>query len=157
MSYASFYAAPFGSLTLIFDEHDQLRALHLHEYADYPPRPLSAEWQQKLDDYFTGRLKNFDHPASSDGTPFQQKVWQAIAAIPAGSVLTYQDIARQIGSHPRAVGGACGKNPLALVVPCHRVVAKSGLGGFSSGEDNALDIKRWLLAHEGVRLPPETP
>jgi methylated-DNA-[protein]-cysteine S-methyltransferase len=67
-------------------------------------------WQQKLDDYFAGRLKNFAHPISSKGTPFQQKVWQAISEIPAGQVMSYQDIARQIGSGPRAVGGACGKN-----------------------------------------------
>ncbi len=66
--------------------------------------------------------------------------------------MSNKEIARQIGSAPRAVGGACGKNPLALVVPCHRVVAKSGLGGFSSGQAHALDIKRWLLHHEGVDI-----
>lgn len=152
MRYASLYAAPFGNITLIFDAQQQLIELQLHGKPEYAPYPLPAEWQQKLDNYFAGRITDFHHPISTQGTAFQQKVWQAIASIPAGSVCTYQDIARHIGSHPRAVGGACGKNPLALVVPCHRVVAKHGLGGFSSGEQNALAIKRWLLQHEGIDI-----
>ncbi|MDO4641811.1 MAG: methylated-DNA--[protein]-cysteine S-methyltransferase [Neisseria sp.] len=152
MNHACLYTAPFGNITLIFDEEHNLVELHLHGKLEYAPYPLPKCWQRKLDDYFSGRQKNFNHPISSRGTAFQQKVWQAIAMIPAGEVLTYQDIARQIGSHPRAVGGACGKNPLALVVPCHRVVAKQGLGGFSSGEGDALNIKRWLLQHEGVTV-----
>ena len=150
MNYSALYHAPFGNITLVFDEQNNLVELHLHGKPEYAPYPLPKIWQQKLDDYFLGRLKNFHFPVSSRGTPYQQKVWQAIAEIPAGEVMTYQDIARKIGSHPRAVGGACGKNPLSLVVPCHRVVAKQGIGGFSSGESNALTIKRWLLQHEGI-------
>ena len=151
MKQACIYQAPFGNITLIFDG-GELIELNLHGDLAHAPYPLPEMWQQKLDDYFAGRLKNFAHPISSKGTPFQQKVWQAISQIPAGQVMSYQDIARQIGSGPRAVGGACGKNPLALVVPCHRVVAKGGIGGFSSGENNALAIKRWLLHHEGVAI-----
>ncbi|OSI13254.1 methylated-DNA--[protein]-cysteine S-methyltransferase [Neisseria canis] len=152
MNYPCLYAAPFGNITLVFDAEHNLVELNLHGKPEYAPYPLPDVWQQKLDDYFAGRLKNFNHPISKKGTAFQQQVWQAIAEIPAGQVLTYQDIARKIGSHPRAVGGACGKNPLALVVPCHRVVAKQGLGGFSSGEGDALAIKRWLLRHEGIDI-----
>ncbi len=146
------YAAPFGNITLVFDAQNNLLELHLSGKPEYAPYPLPEAWQRKLDDYFAGRLKNFNQPVSEQGTAYQRKVWQAIAEIPAGEVMTYQDIARKIGSHPRAVGGACGKNPLALVVPCHRVVAKHGLGGFSSGEGEALNIKRWLLKHEGVEI-----
>ncbi|KPN70822.1 methylated-DNA--[protein]-cysteine S-methyltransferase [Neisseria sp. 83E34] len=152
MNYPCLYAAPFGDITLIFDNQQNLIELKLHGKPEHAPYPLPDVWRQKLDAYFSGRLKNFNHPISKQGTVFQQKVWQAIADIPAGQVLTYQDIARKIGSHPRAVGGACGKNPLALVVPCHRVVAKQGLGGFSSGNGNALAIKHWLLQHEGVNI-----
>ncbi|UOO76322.1 methylated-DNA--[protein]-cysteine S-methyltransferase [Neisseria sp. Dent CA1/247] len=152
MNYPCLYSAPFGDITLIFDAEENLVEVNLHGRPEYAPYPLPEAWKNKLDDYFSGRLKNFHHPISTQGTAFQQKVWQAIAEIPAGEVLTYQDIARKIGSHPRAVGGACGKNPLALVVPCHRVVAKQGLGGFSSGEGDALAIKRWLLQHEGVEI-----
>lgn len=151
MKQACLYEAPFGNITLIFDG-GELVELNLHGDLAHAPYPLPDEWQQRLDDYFSGRLKNFAWPISKSGTPYQQKVWQAIAEIPAGEVMSYQDIARKIGSAPRAVGGACGKNPLALVVPCHRVVAKGGIGGFSSGEENALDIKRWLLRHEGVEI-----
>lgn len=152
MNYPCLYTAPFGNITLIFDEQDNLLKVHLYGRPEHAPYPLPAAWRQKLDDYFSGRLKNFNHPASTHGTPFQQKVWQAIAEIPAGEVRTYQDIARRIGSHPRAVGSACGKNPLSLVVPCHRIVAKQGLGGFSCKEGDALSIKRWLLKHEGINL-----
>ncbi|OSI33500.1 methylated-DNA--[protein]-cysteine S-methyltransferase [Neisseria dumasiana] len=152
MNYPCLYSAPFGDITLIFDAEENLVELNLYGRPEYAPYPLPEAWKKKLDDYFSGRLKNFHHPISTQGTAFQQKVWQAIAEIPAGEVLTYQDIARKIGSHPRTVGGACGKNPLALVVPCHRVVAKQGLGGFSSGEGDALAIKRWLLQHEGIEI-----
>lgn len=85
------------------------------------------------------------------GTVFQQLVWQAIAAIPLGSVATYGQIASQIGSGPRAVANACGANSIPLIIPCHRVVAQNGLGGFMQGMENGLVIKRWLLAHEGVQ------
>lgn len=152
MKYPCLYQAPFGNLTLVFDENQNLLELHLSGKSEYAPYPLPEHWQQKLDDYFAGHLQDFKQEISRNGTAYQQKVWQAIAAIPYGCVATYQDIARQIGSHPRAVGAACGKNPLALVIPCHRVVAKHGLGGFSSGEDEALNIKRWLLKHEGVTV-----
>ncbi len=92
----------------------------------------------------------FDMPLSQHGTAFQQRVWQAIAAIPAGQVRTYGQLAREIGSGPRAVANACGANHLPLVVPCHRVVAQNGLGGFMQGKQNGLKIKHWLLKHEGV-------
>ena len=73
-----------------------------------------------------------------------------MCAIPCGHVLTYGEIAAQLGSSPRAVGQACGNNPIPIVIPCHRVVAKSGMGGFMHHNGGfALDIKRWLLAHEG--------
>lgn len=147
MRYTCLYPAPFGNITLSF-EQDTLITVDLHGDTNQPHQPLPATWQQQLDDYFSGRLKNFHHPISPNGTVFQRQVWQAINNIPAGQTATYQDIARLIGSHPRAVGQACGKNPLALVVPCHRVVSSSGLGGFSSGGHQALAIKRWLLIHE---------
>ncbi|WP_338809641.1 methylated-DNA--[protein]-cysteine S-methyltransferase [Neisseria leonii] len=155
MVYPALYSAPFGPMTLTFDRSGLLTALDLHGHEADAPYPLPECWRQRLDGYFSGRLKSFDCPPSSDGTPFQHRVWQAIAAIPYGCVRTYQDIAREIGSHPRAVGAACGKNPLVLVVPCHRVVAKNGLGGFSSGGSRSLAVKRWLLRHEGIILADE--
>jgi methylated-DNA-[protein]-cysteine S-methyltransferase len=95
-----------------------------------------------------------DLPYEYDGTPFQCRVWRAISAIPLGRAKTYSDIARALGTSPRPVGGACGANRLPLVIPCHRVLAADGLGGFMrSGGAHALSVKRWLLRHEGI-LPP---
>lgn len=149
--YICVYHAPFGAITLVFNAQQQLLTLHLHEL-DGVVTPLPITWRRQLDDYFSGRLNSFHHPISTQGSAFEQRVWQAIANIPAGEIRTYQSIANALGSHPRAVGRACAKNPLPLVVPCHRVVAKRGLGGFSSGGDRALMIKRWLLRHEGAQL-----
>lgn len=90
-------------------------------------------------------------PLAPTGTEFRRRVWAAIAAIPRGEVRTYSELARALGSSARAVGQACGDNPLPVIVPCHRVVAKAGLGGFAHSREGRLpDIKRWLLTHEGV-------
>jgi methylated-DNA-[protein]-cysteine S-methyltransferase len=84
-----------------------------------------------------------------NGTPHQQRVWQAISKIPSGETRSYGELAAELHSAAQAVGQACGANPLPIVIPCHRVVGKSGLGGFMKhGSGNPLDIKRWLLAHE---------
>jgi methylated-DNA-[protein]-cysteine S-methyltransferase len=94
----------------------------------------------------------FSLPLKRAGTDFQHKVWAAISSIPRGSVRTYGELARHIGSAPRAVGQACGANWFPVVIPCHRVTAATGLGGFANSDDAngyLLNIKRWLLAHEG--------
>ncbi len=90
-------------------------------------------------------------PLSGCGTPFQRRVWSEISAIPCGSVITYGALAVRLGSAARAVGQACGANPFPLAIPCHRVVAASGIGGFANATDGfLLAAKRWLLANEGV-------
>ena len=93
----------------------------------------------------------FSVPLELNGTPHQQKVWQAMLAIPRGQTRSYGELAVELKSCAQAVGQACGANPIPVIVPCHRVVGKAGLGGFmrhASGDP--LDIKRWLLAHERV-------
>jgi methylated-DNA-[protein]-cysteine S-methyltransferase len=93
----------------------------------------------------------FDFPVMNRGTSFQQRVWRAISEIPAGEIRTYGELSANIGGTARAVGQACGANPFPIVVPCHRVVAKTGIGGFANARDGwLLDTKRWLLKHEGV-------
>lgn len=95
----------------------------------------------------------FDLPLKKIGSVFQQKVWNAIASVPRGQVRTYGQIAKHIQSAPRAVGQACGANWFPLVIPCHRVTAAGGIGGFAGHDDVHgfhLGVKRWLLAHEGV-------
>jgi methylated-DNA-[protein]-cysteine S-methyltransferase len=118
---------------------------------DAPPAPkwLSATFSA----YFQDPSQAIGLPARLIGTAFQQRVWRAIAAIPAGSTRTYGALAAALGSSPRAVGGACRANPCPLVVPCHRVVARQGLGGFAGDRGGRLlAIKRHLLAHEGSVL-----
>lgn len=91
---------------------------------------------------------------SDSGTAFQHRVWQALRAIPAGETRTYGEVARALGSSARAVGGACRANPIPILVPCHRVIAVNGLGGFAGDLGTGRTrIKRWLLSHEGARIP----
>ena len=105
---------------------------------------------KQISAYFNHVNHDFKLPVNQHGTPFQQRVWQAIRAIPCGQVLTYGQLATQIGSGPRAVANACGANNLPLIVPCHRVVAQNGIGGFMQGNPNGLKVKKWLLKHEGL-------
>lgn len=116
------------------------------------PRDSVAERAcMQLEGYFADPEFGFDLPLAPRGTPFQRRVWSKIAAIAAGHTRSYGEIAREIDSAARAVGQACGANPLPLVVPCHRVLAASGIGGFAHHDEGFhLSVKRWLLAHEGV-------
>lgn len=96
--------------------------------------------------------RQFDLPLAECGTPFQRRVWAAIAHIPRGEYRRYGSLAVELGSAPRAVGQACGANPFPLIVPCHRVVAANSLGGFAGATDGyLLDAKRWLLHFEAGR------
>lgn len=94
----------------------------------------------------------FPIPLAACGTPFRRRVWDEIRTIPRGRTATYGELAVRLGSAPRAIGQACGANPYPLVVPCHRVTATGGLGGFANAHDGwLLEVKRWLLAFEGAR------
>ncbi|WP_035384178.1 methylated-DNA--[protein]-cysteine S-methyltransferase [Ferriphaselus sp. R-1] len=118
---------------------------------EQPPRnALAAQVAAQLAAYFSAADFAFDLPLAPGGTLHQNRVWQRMCAIPRGQALTYGELARDIGSAPRAVGQACGNNPIPIVIPCHRVVGRAGLGGFMHhGDGYALEIKRWLLRHEG--------
>lgn len=112
---------------------------------------------RQLDAYFEDGSRSFDLKLKTGGTDFQRRVWNALREIPPGRTLTYGDLAKRIGTSARAVGGACRANPCPIVVPCHRVVATNGLGGFAGDTSGKkLDVKRWLLRHEGVVLPRTT-
>ena len=111
--------------------------------------PLLARAAQQLSEYFAGTRRDFDLPLDPAGTPFQRRVWTEMARIPFGATESYGALARKTHSVARAVGGACGANPIPIVIPCHRVVAEGGaLGGFSGGTGPAT--KRALLELEGV-------
>ena len=112
-----------------------------------PAKGIAAETAGQLDAYFSGKLRQFDLPLRAEGTPFRQKVWQALRAVPYGQTRSYGEIAHAVDSAPRAVGGACGANPIAIIVPCHRIVGAGGwIGGYSGGDGCAT--KHLLLEHE---------
>jgi methylated-DNA-[protein]-cysteine S-methyltransferase len=111
--------------------------------------PLLARAAEQLGEYFAGARRDFDLPLDPAGTPFQRRVWTEMVRIPFGATASYGALARKTGSVARAVGGACGANPIPIVIPCHRVVGKGGaLGGFSGGA--GPPTKRALLELEGV-------
>ena len=116
-----------------------------------PTSDFTKAVSEALDAYFRNPAYQFKLAVAPEGTAFQQRVWAEIGRIPPGETITYAELARRTGSGPRAVANACGANRIPLIIPCHRVVAANGLGGFMRGrQTNALNIKRWLLAHEGV-------
>jgi len=144
-------ASPTGPLTLTVADGALVEVTWGTGAANDPDPVLDAAVAQ-LADYFAGRRRDFDLPLAPQGTAFQQRVWQALQRIPYGATWTYGELAAAVNSHPRAVGGACGANPLPIVVPCHRVTAGGGKpGGFSGGA--GLATKHRLLALEGVTLP----
>jgi methylated-DNA-[protein]-cysteine S-methyltransferase len=118
-----------------------------------PTGKTLAGTRRQLEEYFDHRRTVFDLPLAPRGTPFQERVWNALREIPYGTTASYSDLARRIGvpDAARAVGAANGRNPIPIIVPCHRVIGAHGdLTGFGGG----IERKRWLLAHEGS---PELP
>lgn len=146
--------SPVGRLAIEAD-HDNLTRLRWTDEADQAAEPASSpvlrEAARQLDLYFARRLTRFELPLDAHGTEFQRRVWAAMSEIPYGETATYGGLAAALGSGPRAVGMACGRNPIPIVVPCHRVLASGGReGGFSGGR--GLPTKRQLLAIEGMVL-----
>ncbi|SAL11252.1 methylated-DNA--[protein]-cysteine S-methyltransferase [Caballeronia humi] len=156
MTFNAIIDAPFGKVGIRTDGSTvrEIVYLPLSAHCVEPDTPLAQAAAEQIHRYFDDPSMHFDLPLASRGTAFQRRVWRAISSIPPGDVWTYGQLAQSIGSVPRAVGQACGSNPLPIVVPCHRVVAASGLGGFAhhAGDNFFTDVKRWLLAHEGVLI-----
>jgi len=112
--------------------------------------PILKKASKQIDEFLTGKRKEFDLPLSIEGTDFQMSVWSELQRIPYGETVSYKEIAKRIGrpNSYRAVGSACGANPVPLIIPCHRVMAVNGMGGFAGG----LALKRKLQEIEGVRF-----
>ena len=128
--------------------------LSLRERAQAPVDAIAERACRQLERYLADPHWRFTLPLAPAGTAFQRRVWDSLAKIPLGESRTYGELARSLHTAPRAVGGACGANPIALVIPCHRVVGSLGsLGGFMGvTEGDPIAIKRWLLTHEGYRF-----
>ena len=150
--YAAVIASPFGRLGI-----QAQKALTSIDFVSNriplqtPSTPLARQVCAQLKAYFADPRTRFDLPLAPRGTPFQQRAWRALRRIPSGTARTYGELARTLKSAPRAVGGACRANPIPIVVPCHRVVAANGPGGFMGAtRGRAMDIKRWLIEHEAA-------
>jgi len=155
-AYAARLRAPFAVLGIRTSDAGVIGIDYLprHERVLAPANALAERACRQLERYLADPEFRFTLPLAPGGTAFRQRVWQALLQIPTGESRTYGELARQLHSAPRAIGGACGANPIALVIPCHRVVATHGsLGGFMGvTEGDPIAIKRWLLAHEGYRF-----
>jgi methylated-DNA-[protein]-cysteine S-methyltransferase len=151
MDYQAKLAVPFGVLGIRCSE-DALTGIDFLPATEKPQRAtgaLAASVCEQLLHYLIDPDAQFTVPLKPGGTPHQQKVWQAMCNIPRGKTRSYGELAAELKSGAQAVGQACGANPIPIIIPCHRVVGKAGLGGFmrhANGE--SLDIKRWLLKHE---------
>ena len=149
--YQAILAVPFGVLGIRCDA-DALTGIEFlapDTVQRAPSSALATMVCEQLLAYCDNPDFHFNLPLRLNGTAHQTKVWQAMCAIPRGETRSYGELASALQSSAQAVGQACGANPIPIVIPCHRVVGKAGLGGFmhhSAGY--ALDIKRWLLAHE---------
>lgn len=144
--------SPVGALT-IFEFDDQIVSLDWGFVEEMETSPVLNEAKAQINAYFARKLHRFDLPLAPGGTAFQAAVWAAIRDIPLGQTATYQELARAAGSPKgfRAVGMACGKNPIPILIPCHRVLATGGKPGGYSG-DGGLETKEMLLRLEGVDL-----
>ena len=155
-TYSAKLKAPFGVLGI----RTEMGAIAGIEYLPAGERTLAptdaiAERAcRQLERYLADPQFRFTVPLAPKGTAFRRRVWDALTTIPVGESRTYGEMARKLATAPRAVGGACGANPIALVIPCHRVVGSQGaLGGFMGAtEGDPISIKRWLLTHEGYRF-----
>ena len=142
------YPSPVGNLT-VSEDNGAIVALDFGRGMTQTRTALLYAAFAQLAAYFDGSLTRFDLPLNPHGTAFQKKVWHLMVAIPYGGTRAYADLARDLSSAPRAIGGACGANPIPVIIPCHRVLAAGGkLGGYSGGE--GLDTKIALLRLEGA-------
>ena len=154
--------SPVGDLLLVGDPTEDgvtLTSLSMTGYSDAAPQPgwrrdpaAFAGVTRQLEAYFAGELTAFDLDLAPRGTPFQQRIWQALDSVRYGTTITYGELAAQLGV-PRdrvvALGAAVGANPLLIIRPCHRVIGADGtMRGYAGG----VERKQWLLAHEGVLL-----
>ncbi len=146
------FDAPFGPIGVCCDDAAVVAIRFLPSGPAGGPQTAFAEQvAAELQQYVANPHFEFTVPVRLTGTPFQQRLWQALRRIPVGEVRQYGALSAELASSARAVGGACRHNPVPIIVPCHRVVSASGDGGFAGATDGPLlNIKRWLLRHEGV-------
>lgn len=144
------FNSPIGPLAL-FEADGAIVAVDWGFLPENDETPLLLKARDQLEEYFDGKRTGFDLPLAPHGTAFQQKVWAALSRIPFGQTKSYGELARELGTAARALGGACGRNPIPVIIPCHRVLGANGAMGGYSGIDG-IETKEFLLRHEGVPL-----
>lgn len=144
---------PIGKIAVMNNEH-ALTGVDVHAesvpYLITGSNKLTTEIVEQLMAYFARKTSHFELPMEVSGTAFQEKVWQALKNIPFGACLTYGELAKEVNTSARAIGGACRNNPIPIIIPCHRIVAANGIGGYSGQWrlGHKIDVKHWLLKHE---------
>ena len=142
--------SPIGPIS-IFSEDEKIVALDWDRVEADGDSPVLRDAADQLRRYFDDSLEAFDLPLRPAGSDHELSVWRVMSEIPFGELRSYGDLASQVGSVARAVGGACGRNPIPIIIPCHRVVGANGsMTGFSGGK--GVETKEWLLRHEGALL-----
>jgi len=153
--YAVILPTPIGNLGIQTRDNILSRIDFLPQgisFAAPPQNALTRHICQQLKHYFQHPHHRFDIEIKLEGTPFQKRVWEALRRIPAGITVSYKILAEQLETSPRAIGNACRANPIPVVIPCHRIVAKDHIGGYSGKRaGDMLDIKKWLLQHEKMQ------
>lgn len=149
MTHKEYYKSPIGLLEIRAEDNQLLALTFLDEQheSETTATPFTQEVKKQLEEYFSGLRKDFDLPLAPRGTDFQVRVWQLLQRIPMGQTSSYLEMARQLGDEKviRAAASANGKNPIAILIPCHRVIGSDGsLTGYAGG----LWRKKWLLEHE---------
>ncbi len=151
---------PIGNIGICL-ENDKIKLIRFLEQTIVPlptvkQSPVVKKLAKTIASYFANPSCLKDLPVSMHGTPFQKRVWQELRKIPLGKVRTYGELAKKLDTSARAIGMACRSNPIPLVIPCHRVVAANGLGGFNGFvQGSMVAIKQWLLVHENVLICEE--
>ncbi|MBS9803846.1 methylated-DNA--[protein]-cysteine S-methyltransferase [Bacillus toyonensis] len=147
--YQAYYESELGLLEIKANQEGITSVIFVDERQEENKNEIIEQCINELDEYFKGKRKEFTVPLSAEGTAFQKNVWDALYTIPYGVSTSYLDIAEKVGNTKavRAIGGANSRNPISIIVPCHRVIGKSGkLVGYAGG----LWRKEWLLKHEGI-------
>ncbi|MFA6409496.1 MAG: methylated-DNA--[protein]-cysteine S-methyltransferase [Gammaproteobacteria bacterium] len=160
--YSAIIKTPIGNLAVICQGKKKLSVASIQylpakTVPKMPSDPLEKKLvlalQKDLEKYWQNPKHKFTVPLAPEGTDLQKRVWKALQQIPSGKTVTYGELALKIGTGARVIGNACRKNPILILIPCHRVVAKTGLGGFGGDTSGKLiDNKKYLLKHENCLL-----
>ncbi|WP_028400006.1 methylated-DNA--[protein]-cysteine S-methyltransferase [Ectobacillus panaciterrae] len=149
--YRAYYKSELGWIEVTGEETGITSVMFVDELGEAVPHQLVEQCVQELDEYFHNKRTEFTVPLAAKGTSFQQKVWKALTTVPFGKTASYLDMANEVGNPQsvRAIGGANSRNPISIIVPCHRIIGKNGtLVGYEGG----LWRKEWLLRHEGIKI-----